>query len=52
MTRFSGWLCSGIVASRFTHFQGEAIMFESIFKAVVVVIVTKVAEKIIETVNE
>jgi len=52
MTRFSGQLRSRIVASRFTQLQGEAIMFEAIFKAVVVVVVTKVAEKIIETVNE
>ena len=52
MTRFSGKLGSLIVASRFTHFKGKAIMFESIFKAVVVVIVTKVSEKIIEAVNE
>ena len=52
MTRFSSRLSSLIVASRFTHLQGKAIMFESIFKAVIVVIVTKIAEKIIETVNE
>lgn len=41
------YLCASIHSP-----QGEAIMFESIFKAVVVAIVTKVAEKIIETVNE
>jgi hypothetical protein len=52
MTRFPSRLSSRIVASRFTHLQGKAIMFESIFKAVIVAVVTTAAEKIIEAINE